>query len=322
MGKKLLLLFAVFLTMVRMNAQSSLVATLSHEGQITTFNGSNAFVEAVGAAVDGDIITLSEGQFNKLNINKSITVRGAGMMPGENPSILAGEFAINAPNITFEGILVNATNAVNVYGGHVVFNKCCMEDLTLAKEGCSVQLINTIITEQLHVNGEAEAINSVIGQLYLANYESKFNGTNCIIGNPKREYSSNLYDARASNFNNCIFYQVNNIGSTNFSQDQILNNCFFIGDNKTPFYVLTMSSTNNKVFPADTPVFKEGTTAYELLDELQATWLGDDGTQAGIHGGQMPFDPTPSNPQITKFNVASKTTVDGKLAIDIEVKVQ
>ena len=57
-----------------------------------------------------------------------------------------------------------------------------------------------------------------------------------------------------------------------------------------------------------------------LKEELQSTWLGDDGTQVGIYGGFLPFDPTPTNPQITKFNVASKTTADGKLSVDIEVK--
>lgn len=47
---------------------------------------------------------------------------------------------------------------------------------------------------------------------------------------------------------------------------------------------------------------------------------GTDGTEVGIYGGSLPYDPTPTNPQITKFNVASKTTADGKLSVDIEVK--
>ncbi len=59
---------------------------------------------------------------------------------------------------------------------------------------------------------------------------------------------------------------------------------------------------------------------YELKDEYAGSWLGDDGTQAGAHGGFLPFDPTPTNPQITKFNVSSKTTADGMLSVDIEVK--
>lgn len=34
----------------------------------------------------------------------------------------------------------------------------------------------------------------------------------------------------------------------------------------------------------------------------------------------LPYSAIPTNPQITKFNVASKTTADGKLSVDIEVK--
>ena len=45
-----------------------------------------------------------------------------------------------------------------------------------------------------------------------------------------------------------------------------------------------------------------------------------DGGEIGIYGGSLPYSAVPTNPQITKFNVASKTTADGKLSVDIEVK--
>lgn len=58
---------------------------------------------------------------------------------------------------------------------------------------------------------------------------------------------------------------------------------------------------------------------YELTDEALATYLGSDGTQVGIYGGNLPFDATPTNPQIKKCNVASRSTADGKLSVEIEV---
>lgn len=67
-------------------------------------------------------------------------------------------------------------------------------------------------------------------------------------------------------------------------------------------------------------VFKEG-TFYQLTDEAKK-YIGDDGTEVGIYGGSLGFDPTPTNPQITKFNVAPKTTADGKLSVDIEVNAK
>lgn len=76
----------------------------------------------------------------------------------------------------------------------------------------------------------------------------------------------------------------------------------------------------NKQYPTGTPIFKEGTQTYELTDENQKNWIGTDGTQVGMHGGNLPFDPAVDAPVISKFNVASKTTADGKLSVDIEVK--
>lgn len=59
---------------------------------------------------------------------------------------------------------------------------------------------------------------------------------------------------------------------------------------------------------------------YKLTEEAKAIMKGTDGTEVGIYGGSLPYDPTPTNPQISKFNVAAKTTADGKLSVDIEVK--
>ena len=75
-----------------------------------------------------------------------------------------------------------------------------------------------------------------------------------------------------------------------------------------------------------TDVFKNWTgtytdaQAFELTDEAKTKYPGDDGKELGIYGGNLPFTPNPTNPKITKFNVASKSTADGKLSVDIEVK--
>ena len=61
---------------------------------------------------------------------------------------------------------------------------------------------------------------------------------------------------------------------------------------------------------------------YILKAEYASEWLGNDGKEIGIYGGSLPYDPTTTNPQISKFNVSSKTTADGKLSVDIEVKAE
>ena len=57
----------------------------------------------------------------------------------------------------------------------------------------------------------------------------------------------------------------------------------------------------------------------ELTDEAKTTFLGADGTQVGLYGGMLPYNSTPSYPRITKFDVAKKSTADGKLSVEIEV---
>lgn len=84
------------------------------------------------------------------------------------------------------------------------------------------------------------------------------------------------------------------------------------------------SNTTNKV-AAETAFFKTFTGSYndmetfELTEEAKTKYLGNDDTQIGIYGGTVPFDSTPSNPQIKSLQVASKP-VDGKLKVQVELK--
>jgi hypothetical protein len=97
---------------------------------------------------------------------------------------------------------------------------------------------------------------------------------------------------------------------------------------KTNIFDKSTNSTNKYGVPL-TELFKTYTTEkafmnlddemFELTDEAKTKYLGTDGTQVGIHGGSIPFDITPTNPQITKCNVASKSTIDGKLSVDIQI---
>lgn len=58
---------------------------------------------------------------------------------------------------------------------------------------------------------------------------------------------------------------------------------------------------------------------FTLTDEAQAKYLGNDKTQVGIYGGSFPYSPNPTNPQIVKCDVASHSTADGKLSVDLQV---
>ena len=58
---------------------------------------------------------------------------------------------------------------------------------------------------------------------------------------------------------------------------------------------------------------------YRLTEEAKAAYLGTDGTEVGIYGGTYPFDPVPTGLRVTRCNVASQSSTDGTLSVDIEV---
>ena len=105
-------------------AQSSLIAALSHEGEITMFYGASALQQAHEAATHGDVITLSSGTFSAVNIEKAITLRGAGFESDvENnlyPTTIAGEFSIS--KITTGKVLIEG-----IYSNHRILSSALPE---------------------------------------------------------------------------------------------------------------------------------------------------------------------------------------------------
>lgn len=316
-------------------AQGSLLATLNHEGTISTFYGATAWKQAHDAAVNGDVVTLSSGNFVAVDITKAITVRGAGMgldtTAGIEPTIITGDFKINIADagsyrLTLEGIYSNHTitylNAVNP-----LFLKCRLKEFSYYGNGYSnvcvlkdASFIHCRIVDGLSLlkDCSASCVNSVIQDPYsYSSSTSNFEFTNCCLRGDMGRVSS-------SSFKNCIISDNSNDHYINSSCTAY--NCVCLTANN---YFRYITNATNKSLTDYTAFFKTYTGAdlekldsetFELTDEAKTKYLGTDGTEVGIYGGNLPFDPTPSNPQITKCNVASKSTADGKLSVDIEVR--
>lgn len=188
------------------------------------------------------------------------------------------------------------------------------------------------------------AVNVSIVQSYVANLDAVrciITGLNSVIFATNDSYSPSFH---GSFTNCCIQWSKGSQGPTSFY------NCTYINcilSSTLPSRTLTSTSqayncigilpknaTISSLFPTlhptcldlkdaaeffkDVAVFKED-TFYELLDQYKS-FATSDGKEVGIYGGNLGFDITPSNPQITRFNVAPKTSVDGKLSIEIEVQ--
>ena len=328
----LMLLFVVAVLTNNVFAQGSLLATLNHEGTISTFYGSQAWKNAHDAAANGDVITLSSGNFVAVNITKAITVRGAGMgidsTAVSEPTVITGDFTINiaepgSNRLTLEGIYSNHTihytNVVNP-----LFLKCRLNKVTYDNYSTSVlkdaSFIHCRIADVLVLGTycSASCVNSVIQDPVSVNSNTTSNCefiNCCLIGN--------MGGVKSSSFKNCIISDNDNNHYIDGSCTAY--NCVCLTANN---YFRYITNSTNKSLTEYATLFKTYTGAalynldsetFELTDAAKTLYLGVDGTEVGIYGGNLPFDPTPSNPQITKCNVAAKSTADGKLSVDIEV---
>ena len=302
------------------------VATLQHGDDMSVFYGTNAFVEAHTAAADGDIVTLSSGSFTVSTITKAITLRGAGVVAdtvaGINPTVFAGEVTINVSNnsIPFqaEGILFsNKMIYRTMYNPK--FTKCSFNNIHSNGSGTmnNAQFVNCIIKEFefLYANNTT-LINSVVW-----NSNNVYNDHNVLLYNSIWGNYANGNVAGLSAFNSVVIQRSSTIGAASTST---FYNCIGI---KTSSYApfgnaytsgCTTYTSYEEVFETFTGTFSLE-EPFILKDEIATGFLGSDGTQVGIYGGFMPYSNRPSYMVLKRCNVANKSTIDGKLSVDIEV---
>lgn len=339
------LFLSVFCFVVQVSAQSSVIATLFHDGDIKTFYGTGALRSAHAAAVHGDVITLSSGSFTATDITKAVTLRGAGMeydsISVTEPTIISGDFSIQIAsdstlqnnNLVMEGIYHNAGGVIIVNGSlkNPQFVKCRLYKIMCSSTGTSgymyyANFINCVIADLVyfHTLGSATFVNCYLYNLSQQNDQSSHEFQNCVVID---DSFSKVYNTV---FRNCFLYATS--GTSNYNKlpsSSPAYNCVALSATSSTNIFANQSNTTNTQASSFSDVFKTWTGSslanfkterLELTDAAKTKYLGSDGTQIGIYGGSIPFDPRPSNPQITKLNVASKSTADGKLSVDIEVK--
>ena len=351
---KILISFVAALVATASFAQSTLVATLTHESGITTYYGTTALQAAHKAAVSGDVINLSGGTFQGLNITKAVTIRGNGI-DHAYPTIISTYpsngrdygTTVNIPSddsnkFSVEGVRFTCTLSVTGTFSNPSFIKCLFEK-QISFDGSST-ITNALFANcktadmtygcslQSGSNSSVQFVNCVIsGFCNYASATSSASLINCIL----KYTGNNLNSCCNSQLINCIVCYYNNSGnivSANaFPTTSRGFNCLTV-NYSAPFansqgaFVDCTSLTSS----AYATVFKNYTGAYsvtypdiqtfELTDEAKTTYLGADGTQVGLYGGLQPYTSTPSYPTINTMKVSKKTTADGKLSVDIEVK--
>ena len=324
MSAALFVLLLVAVGMKNALAQNE-VATLQHGDDMTAFYGRNAFVEAHAAATDGDVITLSSGTFNKTDITKAIILHGAGCVSdtlGNTPTIITGgTLYLDVPNdsvyLIIEGIAFQSQIQYrnNLYNAKII--KCNLSGLNWSNNSGTmvndVQIINCWNCQGYDVtiksmNNSVSVINSVIRQIghYGGDYVNVYNS---IIGSSGNYSGFNLHSCIVTNnnihqFTNSYAYNCIEIGNM-FSNSVTTFNCILVDAYSDVFESFDGTYSNNSDF--------------HLKEEIATTFLGNDGTEVGIYGGMMPYKIHPSYMILNRCNVAPRSTIDGKLSVDIEV---
>ena len=338
--KKLLLLFVALVAgVMSAYAQNELqCATLQHGEDMTVYIGIGGFASAYEAAVDGDVITLSAGEFSlpaNGYIYKAISIYGSGFEDNEETSTgvtkLPNTIHIsmysnyNSQELTglhLEGLYINGT--INIDGASNAIEK--LKDFTLKKcylNGTIYNGIDTIenaVIDQcvlmgngLHDGynaGENEGrvvksmlfthsfINGVIGG---CNSELSFIWVDHCIS--KAEYAMNNQGKKIVWTNSLLLGEPHNGSYAPAGSLSVVKNCI-IWKNQ---FDGSVTLENNYIVPLLGDIFAdEASSAYSptrtFLLQQPDTWVGTDGTQVGLHGttgwSKVPGIPVVKNLQL------------------------
>lgn len=326
--KKILLSMAlVLLGLNAAMAQSSLIATLSHEGNVSLFYGYNAFVDAMAAADHGDVITLSSGQFTPTTITKAVTIRGAAMVDDMEKGIMRTQFIgntyanipISIPEETnghtltmeyfcFDGTIKNSSKLQSPKFQHI---RCGTFNLYNNSNGMSNALFDNV---NMSIGNTSSCSFTIINSIVKIDYRESSAQCNVINSIVLTPYTYTVDYMDYINFKNCIFANCKGfLRGTN-----TCDHCVAIVEDGNSDFLANIVGGTNWTVNSSNEIFT-GEDYYVLTPTAAQTYLGTDGTQVGIWGGPMPWTTTAENPTITRCQVASRSTADGKLSVEIEV---
>ena len=307
--------------------EQSAILQVGDNAQI--FYGTNALVEALEAAPErGATITLSAGTFNACEITKCVNIYGAGWETIETPknqentfenSILptniATQMVINLPeglaaphNIHIEGLRFSDNSYYWIKVPSAIdgleFMKCWMPNSVRFEQQNDHVTITQCYMAGSCIGGHDLLIQNSytrLSQLVPLKAESNIVVNHCIVTNG---YNFNSYDNR--------FLCLNSMFACSWlCKAQTFRYCAINRANLDGY----VGSTNN-IFNVDyATIFKDQATidysdarTFELKDEQKATFIGDDGTEIGINGGNYPWNKTPHTPLVKDL----KLSIDGK----------
>ncbi|MCX7743925.1 MAG: hypothetical protein N2167_05095 [Flavobacteriales bacterium] len=312
---------------------------LHHQGTVQIFSSPNAFQEAYNAASNGDTIYLPGGQYNSLSISKKLYIYGAGYhidsTSATNYTILTNDFYFydGADGTVIEGVYLNGS--FRVYYNNKVD---------------SLRIRRNYISGVIHFDGDFNALETLkstgaeisenIVHTISANYATNIHIHHNIFRRlvyikengwiHHNIWIESIYHSTADVFNSLF---ENNYIAHGWWGLSVANNTFI----KNAFELDPTSDLNNiwignYLNVSATSLFVNPSTPYNFSQfplanfhlNNPASYLGTDGTEIGLFGGNKPFKQggLPNNPHIRYKNIAPQTDSNGNLSIDIKVGAQ
>lgn len=304
--KKTILSLCILCCAIVTKAQSSdqLTAILQHGDETKAYNGVNAFKTALSNAADGDVITLSAGTFNGANITKQLTIYGSGYE--ENESTGTAVTTINGDlNIEKDVYVEGVAFAGNTYHYNLTnsaFVKCLMQRWCARTNLSNVTIQECRFKEvnfDSHVATNLLIKNSQLSWAYAYDASSSVLVDHCLMkGGTRGDYNN------TATYTNCIFIYTTS-GEYNYtSAGATMKNCIYVNEAT----VHPQATVTDCFFVELADIFADGENATytaERTFELQhpETWVGTDGTEIGIRGGDG-WSKTPATPVVKNLQLS------------------
>ena len=325
MRKILFLATMLFCASAVMAQNEVLSATLQHSDETSVFTGVDALISACNAAQAGDVITLSAGTFN-LNrvLPASISIYGAGYEKNETlgtdvTTISNSDLwtSISDGDIHLEGLYFNKTIRIYDFVGedgniaNFSMKKCYVPgNIEIQARISNSQISQCVVTGSISGLDAQNVLisNCWIGGTVWFNTDNSAVINNCIITG---------FQGSANTWRNCIF--------TGYGQYQsygsgLAFNCILRSDvagwqsyglQLTDCYTVPCS----EIFADGTDAAYAATRTFELQQPI--VWLGTDGTEAGIRGGngwsKVPATPVVKNLQLQVNGATLNVTYDAEV---------
>lgn len=303
---------AVCLLMMSMAASAITInkALLQHNGEVTLFDG-DSLQAAVDAATDGDTIYLTLGTFKQFTVNKKITIRGTGetsIIDGHVDIAIPGTPTLTSP--VLEALAVSGTITVKSAVNDLIIRKCKAAYMSFSADVDKAVIDRCYITNTLYLSSYIKGMTVVNTKLYAVEGTSSTRNTTFVNCN-FRYISTNHF---AGTIINSV---INSTSNQDLSSTVILNS--LINTHLTNLATSSVTQGCYYIYYYGDVIVGSNVECIYTAAELQSKgYLGTDGKEVGIYGGDTPYTLKPSVPTVTSSSLdldTEKKVLNVKLTV-------